>query len=229
MTKKLIKLFLLVVVVFCFIMSIKLMKGIEQDKARVYITPTPTTVSTITPTPTLTLTPTVTPTNTPKPTNTPTNTPTPTPTFIVEQEDNNAPKNTRKSYMSYKAITRKSSDQYKMQQQLAYTGEYGIRQVNDRFCVAVGTAYATKIGTYLDVVLENGTVIECILGDVKADQHTDASNKVAGDGSLVEFVVDTPYLSDIVRRTGDVSYACDEWRSTVVEVIVYDKVEEFER
>lgn len=180
---------------------------------------------TATPTATPTLTPSPHPTNTPTPTPEPTNTPTPT-SMPEKYEDGNAPKNIRKSYMSYKAITRKSSDQYKLQQ-VAYTGEYGIRQFDGRFCVAVGSAYTTKIGTYLDVVLENGTVIECILADCKADQHTDAENKVSGDGSLVEFVVDTSSISKMVKRTGDVSYACDEWGSTVVKVIVYDVVADF--
>lgn len=138
----------------------------------------------------------------------------------------NAPKNTRKSYMSYKAITKKSSDQYKLQQ-VAYTGTYGIRQVNGRFCVALGSAYTTTVGNYVDIILENGEVIECILADLKQNRHTDPTNRVAFDGSLLEFVVDTDYIINKVRITGDVSVACEEWKSMVSEVIVYDKVEEF--
>lgn len=136
------------------------------------------------------------------------------------------PYNRIKSYMSYKNITSRSSDQYKLQQ-MAYTGTYGIRQVNGRFCVAVGSAYTTQIGQYIDLVLEDGTIIPCILGDCKADEHTDSRNILTSDGSLAEFVVDVPSLSKTVRYTGDISTACDDWESMITRIIIYDKVEEF--
>ena len=128
--------------------------------------------------------------------------------------------------MSYKSITSKSSDQYKMQQ-IAYTGNYGIRQVNGRYCIAVGSAYTTKIGQYIDLVLEDGTIIPCILADCKADIHTDSNNICTSDGSLAEFIVDTIALSKTVRYTGDISTACEDWESMITQVIVYDKKEEF--
>lgn len=136
------------------------------------------------------------------------------------------PYNRIKSYMSYKNITSRSSDQYKLQQ-MAYTGTYGIRQVNGRFCVAVGSAYTTQIGQYIDLVLEDGTIIPCILGDCKADEHTDSRNILTSDGSLAEFVVDVPSLSKTVRYTGDISTACDDWESMITRIIIYDKVEGF--
>ena len=136
------------------------------------------------------------------------------------------PYNRIKSYMSYKNITSRSSEQYKLQQ-MAYTGTYGIRQVNGRFCVAVGSAYTTQIGQYIDLVLEDGTIIPCILGDCKADEHTDSRNILTSDGSLAEFVVDVPSLSKTVRYTGDISTACDDWESMITRIIIYDKVEEF--
>ena len=136
------------------------------------------------------------------------------------------PYNRIKSYMSYKNITSRSSDQYKLQQ-MAYTGTYGIRQVNGRFCVAVGSAYTTQIGQYIDLVLEDGTIIPCILCDCKADEHTDSRNILTSDGSLAEFVVDVPSLSKTVRYTGDISTACDDWESMITRIIIYDKVEGF--
>ena len=136
------------------------------------------------------------------------------------------PYNRIKSYMSYKNITSRSSDQYKLQQ-MAYTGTYGIRQINGRFCVAVGSAYTTQIGQYIDLVLEDGTIIPCILGDCKADEHTDSRNILTSDGSLAEFVVDVPSLSKTVRYTGDISTACDDWESMITRIIIYDKVEGF--
>ena len=132
------------------------------------------------------------------------------------------PKNGFKSYMPYTAITSKSSPQYKLQQ-IAYTGNYGIRQVNGRFCIAVGSAYETKIGTYIDLILTNGTVIPCVLADQKADVHTDKNNQLTKhDGSLVEFVVDSKNLSKNVKKHGDVSFACKSWNSQIEKIRIYE-------
>lgn len=135
-----------------------------------------------------------------------------------------APYNRIKSYMPYTAITSRSSAQWKLQQ-IAYTGTHGIRQVNGRYCIAVGSAYTSKIGQYIDLVLENGTVIPCILSDQKADKDTNSENTITEhDGSLVEFVVSSSNLSGSVRRMGDISYAQDDWNSMITQVIVYDEV-----
>ena len=138
-----------------------------------------------------------------------------------------APYNRIKSYMPYTAITSRSSAQWKLQQ-VAYTGRHGIRQVNDRYCIAVGSAYTSKIGQYIDLVLENGSVIHCILADQKADKDTNAENTVTEhDGSLVEFIVDSGNIDRSVRRMGDISYAQDNWNSMITQVIVYDEVADY--
>ncbi len=130
--------------------------------------------------------------------------------------------NKTKSFMPYTAITSVSSRQYRLQQ-IACTGTYGIRQVHGRYCVAVGSYYTTEIGTYFDLVLENGTVIPCILADCKSDRHTDASRRVTFDGSLAEFVVDMDALEKRILRSGDVSSAQESWNSPVKFVRIYEK------
>ena len=137
-----------------------------------------------------------------------------------------APQNGIKSYMPYQAITSTSSKQYKLQQ-IAYTGNYGIRQVKDRYCVALGSAYTTEMGTYFDLILENDTVIPCILGDQKADKDTDSSHRVSAGGSLAEFIVNQSSLSNMVKRMGSLDYACNEWNSPIKQVIIYDEREVF--
>ena len=92
-----------------------------------------------------------------------------------------------KSYMPYTAITSKSSPQYKLQQ-IAYTGTYGIRQYDNRYCVAIGTAFNADVGTYFDLILANGTVIPCIVADIKADKHTDSNNMVTIANGRISFV-----------------------------------------
>lgn len=146
-------------------------------------------------------------------------------TIPIEFRQYETPYNKIKSYMPYQAITSKSSDQYRLQK-IAYTGMYGIRQVNGRFCIAVGSAYTTQIGQYIDLVLQDGSIIPCILGDCKADNDTNESNTLTTDGSLAEFIVDIPSLSRTVTYTGDISTATEEWESMITKIIVYDKVEE---
>ena len=135
------------------------------------------------------------------------------------------PNNTIKSYMDYRAITNTSSKQYKLQQ-VAYTGNHGIRMVNGRYCVALGSYYTTKIGQYVDIELANGNVIHGILADCKADKDTINNNTMHPDGSVVEVIVDTKSLDSTVRKMGDCSYV-NGWNSKVVNIKVYDKIEEF--
>ena len=122
----------------------------------------------------------------------------------------------------YTAITCTSSPQYKLQHEYAYTGNYGIRMVNGRYCVAIGSYFNCHIGQYFTLVLENGTKIECIKGDEKADCDTDYRNIFSGNGCMSEFLI-TRDLVKKARLMGDVSYCTNKWRSPVVKVIVYKK------
>lgn len=134
--------------------------------------------------------------------------------------------NSIKSYMDYRCITSRNSRQYQLQHSLAYTGNHGLRMVKDRYCVAVGSYYTTTIGQYIDIELENGSVIRGILADCKADKHTDSTNRINPNGSVVEFVVDTRTLDKTAKKMGDISYVND-WNSKVVNIKVYEKIEEF--
>lgn len=140
------------------------------------------------------------------------------PGYIIKS----APSPNRKSYMYYQAITNTSSKQYALQMR-AYTNSEGLRMLNGRYMIALGSNYTTTIGQYVDIVLANGTVIECILSDAKSDRHTDSTNSISVDGSVAEFIVDTN-LNSASQYTGDVSSSYEGWDSPVTEVIIYDKV-----
>lgn len=129
-------------------------------------------------------------------------------------------KNSFKSYMPYKAITDKSSPQYKLQKK-AHTGKYGIRMVGDRYCIALGSYYTTKIGKKVDLIMKNGSVIECILADQKANRDTDSKKQKAADGSIVEFIVDTPSLHKKAKRMGDISYCSKDFSGEIKQVKIY--------
>lgn len=136
----------------------------------------------------------------------------------------NVPCVKNKTWMPYTAITSRGSKQYKLQQ-IAYTGDYGIRMVDDRYCVALGSHFGCEIGQYFDLVLSNGTVIFCIMADQKANKHTDSVNIITVDTNcLSEFIVDRHSLKYEAKRDGDISSCCDEWDSPVVQIKVYKKV-----
>ena len=132
-----------------------------------------------------------------------------------------------KSYERYTNITSKNTPHYRLQQQYAYTGTYGIRMVDGRFCIAVGSYFTSIIGQYVDVVLANGVVIPCIVGDQKSDSHTDEKYHVIttrgkyADGSIIEFIIDgKAFVSD---KTGSLSGYGEGWNSPVASIIVYNK------
>ena len=141
----------------------------------------------------------------------------------AKYKDYSVPSNSGfKSYMHYGALTSTSSKQYLLQQR-AYTGKYGIRQVNGRYCVAIGSYFNSRIGTMFDLILENGTVIPCIMADQKSDNHTDSSNIITKhNGCLSEFIVNVYALNNETKKHGDISYCNDKWRSPVKKVRVYE-------
>lgn len=101
------------------------------------------------------------------------------------------------TYMPYTAVTCVTSDQYALlNSPEAYTDETtGIRMYEGRYCIAVGSFYSQRIGTKLNLIMENGSVVKCITGDAKSDAHTDETHRYqAVDGSVAEVIVDYDYF-----------------------------------
>lgn len=128
----------------------------------------------------------------------------------------------RKSYMDYRTITSKSSPQYKIQKQYAYTNYDGIRMAEGRFLVAIGSYFNAEVGRCIDVELADGSIMPCIVGDAKRNEDTNASNMVGNDGSTVEFIVDQKALESHVKEHGDIS-AITDFSEKVVRIHIYDR------
>lgn len=110
-----------------------------------------------------------------------------------------------KSYMPYTAITNTSSAQYKLQQR-ATTDADGIRCIDSKPMVAVGTGWGVKVGDTVLIVCENGNNFEAVIGDIKADAHTKSDNKTtAANGCRCEFIVDMNGLNTTVKTGGNVA------------------------
>ena len=142
---------------------------------------------------------------------------------IIEYKKVEMPTNSGfKSYMNYKKITKVNSPQYKLQQ-WAHTDSQGFRLYEGRYCLAVGTGTGSKVGQYVDIVLENGTHIPGIIGDMKANKDTDSSNMFTSNGCCCEFIVDKDFLVTTVKRSGNCSMAKVEWMSPVININVLDR------
>lgn len=129
-----------------------------------------------------------------------------------------------KTYEPYTTITSVNSWQYKLQQK-AYTNEDGFRMINGRYMIATGSGVSHDIGRYIDIVLENGTVIPCVIGDAKDDAHTDQEFHIMTKKShcVSEFLVDTSVMNPDLLLSGNMSNYREEWNSKVVKFILYDK------
>lgn len=137
------------------------------------------------------------------------------PVRIVYEADYNAISNVPvgdtafKSYMDYRCITSRRSPQYKLQGE-CWTDENGLRRLGDDYVIAVGSYYADHIGDRLEITLENGDGFTAVVGDFKANCHTDSTHRYypmsGGRKNVIEFIVDTESLDRTARRMGDISY-----------------------
>lgn len=121
------------------------------------------------------------------------------------------PDNSFKSYMDYRIITDTTSKQYELQKQ-ADTNWCGMRMIDNKYCIAVGSYYSTTVGQAVDVIMQNGSTIHCIVADLKQDIHTDVTNRQNPNGSVIEFLVDTDILHRQIQKAGDISYFDIVWK-----------------
>lgn len=109
-----------------------------------------------------------------------------------------------KTYEDYRAITSRSSAQYK------YIHEYmtvdegtGFLYDEDGFIgVALGSAYGV-IGDRYYVTLDSGNVLPIIKIDEKADGDTINGCAHNSDSSVIEFVIDTDYAGEFFKVSGN--------------------------
>ncbi len=133
------------------------------------------------------------------------------------------PQNTgSKSYMDWRKITCKTSYQYALQDYCS-TNYRGIRTVNGRYCIAIGTFFDADVGQYVTLNLENGVSIPCIVADIKADVDTDERNIFTViNGCCSEFVIEADMLPYETRRSGDISTMYTNWNSPVYSIDIFN-------
>lgn len=121
-----------------------------------------------------------------------------------------------KCFEDYRCITDTSSPQWVLQKE-ATTDENGLRKIDGAYCVALGSAFGSEIGSTYVITLSGGSEFLAILADQKADQDTIGDHTRDRSGAVVEFVVETEKLPGEVRASGDVS-ALPEFAGSVVKI-----------
>lgn len=136
-------------------------------------------------------------------------TPTPVPTVDVKPglplPDPKKADGTFKTYMDFRTIQCRNSPQYKLQQ-IACSDDKGFRRCEGFYLVALGTAYAKHIGEKFKISFSGGRTAYCMIGDVKADAHTNGGKQyIEENGNIVEFIIDKKVMSQKVISRGDIS------------------------
>ena len=126
-----------------------------------------------------------------------------------------------KSYMSYKAITKTDSPQYLLQE-MCSTDADGFRKCADRYVIAVGHGVGGQVGDCVDLVLANGQIIYCVIGDYKANKYTDKSNLTGVNGCCSEFIVDSKLLRRDIKNRGNIGCGYYGWDSPVLFIRRYN-------
>lgn len=110
-------------------------------------------------------------------------------------------------------------------QQLAWTDDLGCRRYGNYYIVGLGSAYADRIGETFEIELDTGFVFQIITGDMKADVHTDPTNRYAPivnyDGldsaNILEFIVDKNVLAKAAYQWGGVDYY-EQFKGNIVRM-----------
>ena len=107
---------------------------------------------------------------------------------------------------------------------LAQPDADGFMKLDDRYLIAVGSRFGTVAGQYIDLVLGNGLIIKCIMGDAKADCDTDSTNTFTYKSRCCsEFIIDSHTIREDIYERGNASIKYATWDAPVVKVVVYDE------
>ena len=95
------------------------------------------------------------------------------------------------TYMDWQKITDTTSLQYKLREQAGMNFDSeGFGKINGRYVIACTTTFG-QAGDYIDFYQEDGTIIQCIIGDIKNQEDAGCNEWGHNNGTcIVEFVVD---------------------------------------
>ena len=127
------------------------------------------------------------------------------------------------TYMGWQMITAKSSTQYKLREAAGMNfDEEGFGKIGDRYVIACTTTFG-NVGDFIDVYMEDGTVLKCVIGDIKSQGDPGCTKWGHNNGDcIIEFVVDkdTWYNNGRGAHTNPGNAACHpEWNQEIDKIV----------
>lgn len=125
------------------------------------------------------------------------------------------------TYMGWQCITAVDSRQYKLREAAGMTfDEEGFAKIGDRYVVATTTTFG-NVGDYIDVYQEDGTIIKCIIGDIKSQRDANCNEWGHDNGHcVVEFVVDkSSWYGSSMHSNPGTSSCHPEWNQNITKIV----------
>ena len=126
------------------------------------------------------------------------------------------------TYMGWHMITSRSSMQYKLKEAAGMNFDSeGFGKIDGRYVIACTTTFG-NVGDYIDFVQEDGSVLKCIIGDIK-NQNDRGCNKWGHNNgqTIVEFVVDKSSWYGTNHANPGTSSCHPEWKQDIVSATNY--------
>ena len=123
------------------------------------------------------------------------------------------------TYMGWQMITSPSSPQYAFKEATGMPfNEEGFGFVNGRYVVACTTTFG-DIGDTINVYKENGTIIPCVIGDIK-NQNDPGCNMYGHQNgqNIIEFVVDRNTWYRPYHSNPGTASCHPEWNSPIIRI-----------
>ena len=127
------------------------------------------------------------------------------------------------TYMGWQCVTAVDSKQYKLRTAAGMNfDEEGFAKIGDRYVVATTTTFG-NVGDFIDVYQEDGTVLKCIIGDIKSQGDAGCTKWGHNNGRcVVEFVVDkrTWYRNGSGNHSNPGTSSCHpEWSQNIDKIV----------
>ncbi len=125
------------------------------------------------------------------------------------------------SYMGWQCVTARNSQQYKLRDSAGMNFDSeGFARIGDRYVVATTTTFG-KVGDYIDVYQEDGTVIKCVIGDIKSQADAGCTEWGHNNGQcVVEFVVDqNSWYGSSMHANPGTAQCHPEWNQNIDKII----------
>ncbi len=124
------------------------------------------------------------------------------------------------TYMGWQKITSTTSSQYKLRELAGMNfDQEGFGIINGRYVIACTTTYGT-VGDYVDFYQEDGSVIPCIIGDIKNQKDTGCTEWGHNNGKcIIEFVVDMNTWYNSGHPNPGTSQCHPEWHQNIVKAV----------